>query len=207
MTNPDYTVIALVTDRSGSMSMIASDMDGAIENLIKEQKELPGQCQVLQNVFDTVFDRAVPLTDINDFVPAKIIARGMTALYDAIGITVTELGADLRAMPEADRPGKVLIVIITDGLENSSSEYTTGTIKDLITQQRETYNWDFVFLGANQDAVLTGESMGISGNSSLTYAPTAQGAASSMVALGQYVSSYRSAGAAEFTEEDRTQSV
>jgi hypothetical protein len=115
------------------------------------------------------------------------------------------LGAKLAKTSEAERPGKVVIVIMTDGLENSSKEYSPARIAEMIKHQREAYKWEFVFLGANQDAILTGERLNISARSSMTYAATAAGARNALRASSRSLGNYRSGATKDmsFTEEDR----
>jgi hypothetical protein len=117
----------------------------------------------------------------------------MTALYDAIGKTINTVGRELADLDESERPGLVQFVIITDGMENASREFTSDAVKNLITHQTEKYNWDFVFIGSNQDAVLTASTLGISAGSALTYDNATVGAASA--SLGDYVTTTRSFGA------------
>lgn len=113
-------------------------------------------------------EQVPPLTH-ETFVP-----RGMTALLDAIGRTINTTGERLAAMAEEQRPGKVIFVILTDGQENTSREMTLEQINQMITRQTEVYNWDFVFIGANQDAIQTGSQLGIGAGNSLSYNATGE---------------------------------
>lgn len=197
MTNPDYTALLFIIDQSGSMYNIAGDMEGGISELLKEQGEIEGKVSVDFAYFDDKFeyeDRLLPLTA----AAPKITPRGMTALYDAIARATSEFGASLEAMPEDERPGKVLTVIVTDGLENCSKENTVEDVKSIITKQREEFNWEFVFLGANQDAVMTGKSFGIPSGSSLTYDASSAGVNAASVSLRSYTKSFRSGETATF---------
>lgn len=168
MTNPDYTHIAVVVDRSGSMSSIADDMVGGLNEFFVEQAALPGTCLVDYAQFDDRYelvfqDKPVALAK------AELSPRGMTALLDAVGKTVTTLGTKLAGMKEDERPGKVIVVVVTDGYENSSREWNAKSIKELVKKQEDEWQWDFVFLGANMDAVAVGQSFGFDPNKSLTY--------------------------------------
>ncbi|MFW0874199.1 hypothetical protein [Rhodococcoides corynebacterioides] len=98
----------------------------------------------------------------------ELLPRGMTALYDAVGTFVTEVGAALAALQEERRPGSVTVLVMTDGYENSSREWSRRSVRALIEQQETQYGWDFVFLGANMDAVETGAQMGFTRDKSLT---------------------------------------
>jgi hypothetical protein len=203
MTDPDYTAIAVLMDRSGSMMSIKDEAEGALRGFIEDQAGQPGRCTIrlaeFDNTYNTVY-RSVPIASAPHYT---LVPRGMTALLDAIGRLVTEFGEELAALPEPRRPGKVVVVVQTDGLENQSSEWTGQRVFDLITQQRTVYGWDFVFLGANQDAIKTGAGLGFAAGSSLTYAPTGAGAAASGPLMSRYVSSVRATGAAAFTDEER----
>lgn len=155
----------LILDRSGSMQSIRSDVIGGVNAFLKEQRELPGEC-----TFTLVqFDDAGPYDVLCDFKPIKeakdlgdeYLPRGLTPLCDAVGKGIVSLGEKLRSLPEADRPEKVVFVTMTDGLENASKEYDRARIAVLTKEQQEKYGWQFVYLGANQDAVKEAESVGI----------------------------------------------
>lgn len=200
----DYTVIAGVLDRSGSIISIKTDVEGGLKTFIEGQQELSGRCDFTLAQFDDVYEIVVPFQPIgtvDSTVPVE--PRGSTALLDAIGRTVTELGARLDALPENERPGHVIVAIITDGLENSSREYTRQQINDMITHQREKYGWEFIFLAANQDAIAVGASYGVPAGSSMTFAPSGQGVRASTNSLNTYAGTVRGGGVAAFTDEDR----
>jgi hypothetical protein len=173
MTDRNLTDLTAVIDRSGSMSAIRSDMEGGFNKLIADQRKVSGVCKVSLVRFDTEYETVYTAIDIKDVPPLTIEPRGMTALLDAIGRTIISTGERLAAMPEDQRPGLVTFIIVTDGLENSSVEYKPpeglARIHEMITRQREQYNWLFVFLGANQDAIATAAAMGMPANVSVTY--------------------------------------
>lgn len=188
MTNPDYTALLFVVDRSGSMATIKTDMEGGIDSILKAQDEIPGKCTVDIAYFDNSFEYPVKLA-LTASASVKIVPRGMTALHDAIGRATTEFGASLAAMPEAERPGKVLVTVVTDGHENSSKEFNAASVKKLIEKQKNEFNWEFAFLGANQDAALVGQSFGIQNN--LTYQATAAGVGAASATMTNFTRSYR----------------
>jgi hypothetical protein len=210
MTDPDYTHWALIVDRSGSMQRIVTDMNGAIEALVKDQETVPGRLSIDVTTFenDTVefVGRDMTPQGVLELCPL-VVPRGMTALYDAIGKTVVTLGAHLAKMDEVARPGKVLVAIVTDGLENSSKEWRLQAVNDLITEQREKYGWEFTFLGANMDAVAVAGDMGIPRGSSMTFATTGAGVAGMTTSLTAGMRRYRSAGpggqSISYTEQER----
>lgn len=205
MTNSDYTAIAVLMDRSGSMRSIQTEAESAINAFIDEQKKLDGKCTVRLSQFDNTYEEVYPSTDINVVSKYSLSPRGMTALTDAIAKTVIDFGDELAVLPEDDRPGTVIVVIVTDGLENSSREYTADAVKALITEQQEKYNWEFVFLAAGQDAIVTGAGYGIGAGSSLTFDANNIGLAVS--AASTYSTVTRSGSHYQFTDSDRDAAV
>lgn len=207
----DFTDITIVLDRSGSMLNVQTDTIGGFNAYIESQRQLPGECVVSLVQFDDQYEplyssksvKDVPLLTTETFVP-----RGWTALLDAIGRTINETGRRLAGMAENQRPEKVLFVILTDGIENASKEFTRQKVFEMIGHQRSTYLWDFVFIGANQNAIQTGGSLNIGANSSMTYAANAIGTKSAFASVSAYTSNTRSvsgaaAGASSFSAEDR----
>jgi hypothetical protein len=190
MTNPDYTALLFIIDRSGSMITIKEDMEGGINSVLEEQKKLPGEVTVDVAYFDTELtyhDRFLSL----DSASIEIKPRGMTALHDAIVSSTTTFGDALSQLPEEDRPGTVLVIIVTDGMENRSIVSNATDVKELITQQQDIYGWEFVFLGANQDAIATAKTFGLRDGSSMTYAATRGGAIDAANSIGATITSAR----------------
>lgn len=158
--------IIIVVDRSGSMSSICEDAQGGINNFISEQKEVEGGANLTLVEFDTEYDVVHNRADIQSVSDYLLVPRGMTALNDAIGTAINTV---------KDPEGKVIVVIVTDGGENSSREYTGSDVKDLI-EAKTADGWEFVFLAANQDAIKTGGSLGIDAARSVNYVADAEGA-------------------------------
>lgn len=173
--NFNYTDISIVVDRSGSMESIRGDMEGAIKHFLDEQKKVDGKCTVslyeFDNAYNSVYEN-VPVKETKDYT---LNPRGMTALNDAIGRTINSLGEKYRKMPEDERPGKIFFIVVTDGHENASKEFGGDKIKEMVKHQSDVYNWSFVYLGANQDAVLTGANLGFTIDNSMTYAASQSG--------------------------------
>jgi uncharacterized protein YegL len=204
VTDSNLSAIQLVVDRSGSMSNIYSDAEGAINNFIEKQREEPGRCLIRITEFDNLIETPVELTDINKIDKYTLAPRGMTALFDAMGTAIVELGAKLSELPEDKRPAHVIFVTITDGIENASSDYDADRIKELIGEQESKYSWTFLFLAAGQDAVLTGAKMGIRPNMAMSYAATGEGYRSTFDSANYAASSLRSGITFDgFTDEDR----
>jgi Mg-chelatase subunit ChlD len=160
----DYTHILIILDASGSMSSIQDDIKGSFNEFLKKQREAPGR---------TVFDlyqfndeakrivRSADLAQFHDDLMAKYECSGCTALNDAVCTAIDAVGREFAGMPENERPEHVLCVIITDGMENASKEFSTEDVKSRIKRQQDVYSWNFQFLAANQDAFATGESIGL----------------------------------------------
>jgi hypothetical protein len=169
MTNPNLTHIAFLLDRSGSMHSIKDDTEGGFNAFIAEQRQQGGECRVTLAQFDNEYEevyRDLPLAEVP---PLRLVPRGSTALLDSIGRLVTSTGERLAAVPEEDRPGIVIVGIMTDGHENASREWTHPAVKALIEQQTKTYGWQFLYLGADQDAIEVGSSIGVAAANSMTY--------------------------------------
>ncbi|WP_340536811.1 vWA domain-containing protein [Nocardioides sp. GXZ039] len=169
MTDQTLTHVYFLLDRSGSMQSIKTDTEGGFAAFLDEQRAAPGSCRVTLAQFDNVYEEVYRDLDVADVPPLALVPRGSTALLDAIGRLVTDAGARLAALPEDQRPGTVIVAIMTDGLENASQEWTHPAIKALVEQQSNDYAWQFMYMGADQDAVEVGTSLGVSADHSLTY--------------------------------------
>ncbi len=156
------TELILIVDRSGSMSTRQKDAEGGIKEFIRSQKEQPGECSFTLVEFDDQYNfvhKGKNIQEIkNDY---KLVPRGSTALLDAVGNTLVQIGKRLSDMQECDRPGLVMVVIVTDGEENSSKEFTKNQIQEMIKHQQDVYSWQFTFLGASDSAFTEAGSMGI----------------------------------------------
>lgn len=193
--------IVLIVDRSGSMSSCLSDAEGGVNHFITENGKNPDGCFSLVD-FDTEYRRVqwgMPLKDIQSY---KLEPRGGTALYDAIGKTITDLGDRLKNMPEP-RPSKVIVAVMTDGEENSSKEYTFKKIRGMIDHQRDVYKWQFVFMSSDLKAAQVGAGLvGRGFAAGMSVNNTAQ----AYDTLTANVASYRSTGLADnltFTDDQR----
>jgi uncharacterized protein YegL len=145
----DHADITIIVDRSGSMQSCRSDAEGGVNSFIKEQAAQPGEARITLIQFDNKYEvvhNGVLAADIPEY---KLQPRGMTALLDAVGKGIAEAGTRLEAIQEDDRPGCVVVVIVTDGHENSSVEYTHSQIRKIIEEQTTKYNWQFTYLGAD----------------------------------------------------------
>jgi hypothetical protein len=162
----DYAHVSILLDRSGSMSSIKNDVIGGFNNFIEDQKKVPGEMSVTLMSFSshkdttTIYDM-VKLNTINPLTTENYHTTGSTALNDSFAQLIEETGKRLANISDADRPEKVLFVCITDGEENDSKEHSTEALKKIIDHQRDKYNWEFIYIGANQDSFAEAQKRGI----------------------------------------------
>lgn len=188
----DTTEIIFIVDRSGSMSTIAPDMRGGFDAFIAEQRKVPGECLVTLAQFDDRYEVVYSGKPLAEVPPLELEPRSMTALLDGIGRTIDDVGMRLDRMPKEKRPSKVLVVIITDGQENSSRKYKHADVMEKIKHQRERYSWEFVFLGANQDAIQVGADLGVA--NAMNYTADSASAGAMMSAVSANAAQYRTGG-------------
>lgn len=158
------TELVVILDRSGSMQRLAEDTIGGFNSLIENQRKLEGKCTVTTVLFDNkveILYQGKNIKEVPTLTSKEYFARGSTALLDAIGITINETNSKISSMKEEEKPNKVLVAITTDGLENSSNEYSYSSIKSLIEEKKKKLGWDFIFLGANIDAIGEANKFGI----------------------------------------------
>ncbi len=207
--NKEYTHIAMVIDRSGSMSSCWSDVKGGYAEIVKTNKEAEGKCTFTVAAFDTTYTLLEDFTDVKAVKSElSVYPAGGTALLDAIGRTINSVGARLAQMNEKDRPMKVLVVIQTDGEENASKEFTDSQIKELIKKQTEVYKWEFQFIGASEISVREAVNWGIKVGNVSTYSTnnsldTFSNLGSKMKAMRSAPTMELYASSALFTAEDK----
>lgn len=213
MTKENFTSINVIIDRSGSMAGLTQDTIGSFNQFLAEQKAVPGEASFTLCTFNTDYNLVhdfvklgtVPELDAKTYRPS-----GGTALLDALGTTIDSVGQKLAAMPEDDRPGKVIFLIVTDGEENSSKRFTLDQIKAKVEHQKGAYNWEFVFMGANIDAISGGVSLGIDARNTMNYDATSAGTRSLYKSVSENMSSYRGGGSAQvdfFNQKTEAQPV
>ncbi len=189
----DYTDITVILDRSGSMGSVKDSMEEVLNGYVLNQKQQQGETRFTLVQFDDKYDVVVNNADINVVGELKLEPRGGTALYDAIGKTITEMGRRYASMDERERPNKVIVVIVTDGHENASREYSDSRkLFDMVSHQQEKYNWQFMFLGANQDAIASAGAIGINKMSSYNFSSNTRGVKGAGMALCSMSNTYRS---------------
>lgn len=163
--NNNLTEMVYILDMSGSMEWLKQDTIGGYNAFIKEQKELEGEACMTTVLFDDryiLLHDHINIKDVPELTAKEYRPAGMTAMMDAIGKTINAVGVRLANTPEEERPGKVIFMIMTDGYENSSREFTRSAIKSMIEHQQKVYSWEFIFVGSGIDAYAEAASIGIS---------------------------------------------
>ena len=195
--NMNLTEIAFILDRSGSMEHLTGSTISGFNEFLEKQKNLPGEAKLTTVLFDDTYELlhdAVDIKEVRPITTNEYWTRGCTALYDAVGKTIDNIGVRLAATPEEERPSKVIVVITTDGYENASREYSQVDVKNKITHQTEKYSWEFIFLGANINSEEVAADIGICSAKAANYAATNTGSFSMYAAVDCAVSSLRSTG-------------
>lgn len=210
----NYTHITVVLDRSGSMEQIRQATVDGFNEFVNGQKSVPGTATLSLIGFDDKYEVWKDFEPIEKVGPLdRFEPRGMTALWDSMARAINQTGETLASMSDDAKPSKVLVVTITDGLENQSKVHTAETLKSIITHQREQYQWEFVFIGANQDAVVTAAKINIPRQSAMTYEANPVAARATYAAMNASVKSARLAPLSargrslNFTDEQRRQAV
>ena len=188
------TEIVFILDRSGSMGGLEADTIGGYNSLIKKQKNKEGNVIISTILFDDVqevlHDRE-DLTKIKPITDREYYVRGCTALLDAIGGAIHHIGNIHKYAREEDRPEKTLFIITTDGMENSSQRYSYEKVKRMVERQKQKYGWEFLFLGANMDAIEVAGRFGIEANRAVNYECDSKGTALNYQVLNETVSMVR----------------
>ena len=182
--------LVFILDRSGSMGGLEKDTIGGFNSMLAKQRKEQGEALVSTVIFDheteVIHDR-VAIADVPDLTDNEYYVRGCTALLDAVGAAIEKIDNVQKHLPEAHKAGKVIFVITTDGLENSSENFTYEQIRRMISAKKEC-GWEFLFLGANIDAGKEAEKIGIARNRSVTYENDSEGVAINFKAVGRAVS-------------------
>ena len=191
----NLTELVMILDRSGSMGGLESDTIGGYNSMISRQKEAEGEVLVSTVLFDdrseVLYDR-VPIDKMPMMTEKEYYVRGCTALLDAIGGAIHHISNLHKYAREEDRPEKTIFVITTDGMENASREYTYARIKKMVEYQKEKHGWEFLFLGANIDAIETAERFGIAEDRAANYNSDHKGTMLNYEVLAETVCEMRS---------------
>lgn len=188
------TELVFILDRSGSMSGLETDTIGGFNSMLEKQKGVDGECRITTVLFDHEYvllhDR-IDLSAVSPMTEKEYYVRGSTALLDAVGSTISKIISVQRNTAADHQAENVLFVIITDGQENSSREYSLDRIRRLIEQQKDRYGWEFIFLGANIDAVSAAADLGIHADRAQDFIADSEGVGLNFQVMSDAVESYR----------------
>lgn len=200
MPKANYTHIAVVMDRSGSMQTIKNDVVQGLKHFIDEQRKVEGEATLTLARFDNEYEVIYEMTPLKDVKDIALDPRGGTALLDAMGKTMEDDRARILKMKEEDRPTKAVFVFLTDGEENSSRTYSRSRVFEMIAdlQADKTIQWDVVFMGASQASIQEGNSLGVRSAATLQFAPSAGGTRAAFATLTNSMTSYRSVAKASY---------
>ena len=200
---PLRTHILCIVDRSGSMQPIAGDAMGGYNTFIESQRRLPGEAVLSLVLFDHEYQRlcdAVPLAEAPMLDAGNYVPRGTTALLDAIGRGIEQLRA--AGVRDGAPRERVIVAILTDGYENASTDYTQAMVAGRIDEMRLKHDWEFIYLGANQDAIAVAAQMNIRADRSASFDATPAGVAQAYHRMNEFVACSRSAPSSDFDATD-----
>ena len=190
----DHTKIVCVLDRSGSMLSIIDDSIGGFNLFLQRQQELGDNADISVYLFNDDYQplvENVPIREMKPLTSKEYSPRKMTALYDALAKTINAVGAFLTNISEENRPDKVLFVILTDGQENSSKEFTKDAVLEMVSHQREKYNWQFMYLAASEAGLQDGRAIGMKAKNSVQFSADSKGTQRAYRVIDYSVANYR----------------
>jgi len=190
----DLTELVFILDRSGSMGGLESDTIGGYNTMLEKQKKEAGEVIITTVLFDDRYELLhdrINLRGITPITSKEYFVRGSTALLDAIGKTINKIGNVQKHTAEDERAEKVLFVITTDGLENASREFSYEKIRQMIEHQKSKYGWEFIFLGANIDAISVAERIGINKDRAANFHADSEGTSLNYQVMSETVSHLR----------------
>ena len=194
------TEIVFILDRSGSMRGLEADTIGGFNSMIEKQQEEEGEAFISTVLFDdkseVLYDR-VPIRKVEPMTSKQYYVRGCTALLDAIGKAIHHIGNVHKYARPEDVPEKTLFIITTDGMENASHDYDYNRVKKMVERQKEKYHWEFVFLGANIDAIDVAGRFGVSASRAVRYECDKRGTRKNFLVMSEMISSVRACKSAE----------
>lgn len=194
MSKKDLTEIVCVIDRSGSMINMCQEAIGGFNSFLEDQKKEVGEAKLTLVLFDHEYKKIYDGASITNVLPLdnkSYQPRGTTALLDAIGRTVDDVGQRLSTISEEERPEKVIVSIMTDGYENASKDYSLDKVREMITHQRDRYQWEFVFLGSSLEANKMAANAGIAMANISGFAATGDGVKAAYATISTRTSNYR----------------
>ena len=191
--NNNLTELVFILDRSGSMAGLESDTIGGFNAMLEKQRKESGDALVTTVLFDNQYELLhdrIPLAGVSNITERDYFVRGTTALLDAIGITIRKIVQAHKHTAEAMRPGKTMFVIITDGMDNASREYNAQRVRAMIEEEKR-YGWEFLFLGANIDAISAASHIGIHADRAVNYCADAEGTQLNYEVVSETISNVR----------------
>lgn len=194
----NLTELVFILDKSGSMSGLEGDTIGGYNSMLERQRKVDGECVITTVLFDNRYELLHDRIDIRAVAPItkkEYSVGGSTALLDAIGKTIHKIRTAQKNTAKDYQAEKVMFVIITDGEENSSRHYSSTQVKEMIQRQKELYDWEFIFLGANIDAVETAGQFGIDADRAVDYVPDGEGTKLNFCMMSETVATFRECGA------------
>lgn len=198
--NNNLTEIVFILDRSGSMAGLEDDTIGGFNAMVEKQKKEPGEALLSAVLFNTesavIYDR-VDIQKVEPMNDRQYCVGGCTALLDAIGSAVHHIANVHKYAREEDRPGKTIFVITTDGLENSSRRYTYADVQKMVAHEQEKHGWEFLFLGANMDAITEAKKFGFRSDRAVRYNCDSEGTSLNFAVVGKAISKARCGAAIE----------
>lgn len=203
----DLTEVVFILDRSGSMSGLEDDTIGGFNSMLKKQREEEGKANVTTVLFDDEIEmlhKRVNIKEIKNITSKDYYVRGCTALLDAIGYSINFM-INVQKNKKEEKAKNVLFIITTDGYENASKEYTYEKVKKMITYEKERYNWQFLFLGANIDAISTARNFGISEEFASNYVSDEVGTQITYEVMNSAISTCREKGVVDESWKSRVE--
>lgn len=186
--------IVCIIDRSGSMESIRTDAIGGFNAFLQEQKDFPGEARLTLVLFNTdyrILHDNAPIANVRPLSMGAFMPIVGTALYDAVGKSINYAVAQLNDMPNEDKPDKVIVVILTDGQENASHEFSREKVAEMIKHQQDVYSWEFIFLAANQDAFAVGGALNIKAKNTANFLATGIGTREAYGKIDNLTKAYR----------------
>lgn len=194
MSKKNLTELVFILDKSGSMGGLVDDTIGGYNAMLEKQQAVEGECRITTALFDHTYELLHDRLDLKAVRPittSEYYVGGSTALLDAIGMTIHKIGSAQKHTAEEHRAEKVIFIIITDGQENASRSYSLGMIKEQIEGQKTKYGWEFIFLGANIDAVHTASTFGIGADRAADYLADSEGVRLHYATMNNAVAEFR----------------
>jgi len=192
----NLTEMVFILDRSGSMGGLESDTIGGFNSMLKKQQAEPGECRITTVLFDDAYEilhDRIDIKAVSKITTQEYFVRGCTALLDAVGKTIKKINSVQKNTADEYRAEKVIFIITTDGMENASREFSYDKVKSLVEKQKIKHNWEFIFLGANIDAIEVANRFGIAKNRTQNFHNDSEGVALNYSVLSETVSEYRAA--------------